>query len=219
MAHRRGAKGSEHYRRKPAQLRERRRVLIISEGRTELVYLRELIDHLGVSQALVDRQEGEPHHPEGVLRSVEQRLVASPPDEYSRAFCVFDRDQHQSFRPTVQRIRSGSGPLEIVRAIPSAPCFEYWLLLHFGKTARSYPVSEDVSSCREVEKDLRGRMPEYSKRTMGAKNWERILSGLAAARKNSKEILRQAKSDPDGNSPYTHMHELVDYLESLKEDD
>ena len=214
----RRAKGSRHYRREQARRRARRRVLIVSEGKTELDYLRELIDHLGVNQALVDMRVGKPHHPEGVLRSAEARLAKFSPDEYSRAFCVFDRDQHQSFQATVQKIRDGSGPLEIVRAIPSAPCFEYWLLLHFKKTARPYPVSEDVSSCREVEKDLIGHMSEYPREMAGAKNWRQILSGLEAARKRSGEILRQAESGPPGNSPYTRMHELVDYLESLKKD-
>lgn len=215
----RKAKGSRHHRREQAERQARRRILIVSEGWTELAYLHELIDHLGINQALIDVREGEPHHPEGVLRSAERRLTASSPDEYSKVFCVFDRDQHRSFRPTIRKIRSGSGPLGIVRAIPSVPCFEYWLLLHFRKTARPYPASEDVSPCREAERDLLRRMPEYSKGMVGAKNWRRILSGLEAARKRSGEILRQAESDPGGNSPYTHMHELVDYLESLKEDD
>lgn len=219
MAHRRQGKGGEYYRRERAERSERRRVLVVSEGKTELAYLRVLIDDLGINQALIDVREGSPHHPRGVLQSAERLLIASSPDEYSRAFCVFDRDQHQSFWPTVQKIRSGSGPLGIVRAIPSVPCFEYWLLLHFKKTARPYPASEDVSSCREVEKDLTGHMPEYSKGMVGAKNWRRILSGLEDARKHSGEILRQAEADSGGSSPYTHMHELVDYLESLKEDE
>ena len=213
MAHRRRAKSSEYYRREQAERWERQRVLVVSEGKTELVYLRALMDHLGINQALIDMWEGDPHQPEGVLRSAERRLAAPPQVEYSKVFCVFDRDQHQSFWPTVQKIRSGT---ELLQAIPSVPCFEYWLLLHFEKTARSYPISKDVSSCREVEKDLRARMPEYSKGMVGAKNWRRVLSGLEAARKHSGEILRQAESDPDGNSPYTHMHELVDYLEALR---
>lgn len=219
MVHRRRAKSGQYYRREQAKRRARRRVLIVSEGWTELAYLRELIDHLGLNQALVDMRVGDPHHPEGVLRSAEERLEKFPPDEYSRAFCVFDRDQHRSFQATVQRIQSGSGLFKIIQAIPSAPCFEYWLLLHFKKTARPYPASEDVSSCREVERDLIGHMPEYRKGMAGARNWRRVLSGLKDARKRSGEILRQAESGSPGNSPHTRMHELVDYLEALKKDD
>ena len=215
----RRAKGSGHYRREQAKQQARRRVLVITKGKTELAYLRELIDHLGINQALIDVREGDPHNPGGVLRSAEECLEASFRDEYGKVFCVFDRDQHPSFWPTAQKIRSGSGLLEIVQAIPSVPCFEYWLLLHFKKTARPYPTSEDGSACHEVKRDLRRRMPAYSKGMAGAKNWRRVLSGLEDARKRSGEILRQAESDPGGNSPYTHMHELVDYLESLKEDD
>ena len=218
MARRFRPQGNEDDQRRRPGRRARRRVLIVSEGRTELAYLSALIDRLGINARLIDMREGDPHHPEGVLRSAEQRLKASFPDEYGRAFCVFDQDQHESFQPTVQKIRAGSGPLGIVRAIPSVPCFEYWLLLHFEKTARLYPATEGVSSCREVERDLKRRMPGYSKGMEGARTWRRILSGLKDARKNSREILRQAESDPDGNSPYTHMHELVDYLETLKED-
>ena len=218
MARGRRAKGSGHHPRRRTEQRPRRGVLIVGEGRTELAYLSELIDHLGIPQALIGMWEGDPHDPGGVLQRALERIRVSEPDEYSRVFCVFDQDQHESFQPAVQKIRSGSGPLEIVRAIPSVPCFEYWLLLHFKKTARPYSSAEGVSSCREVEKDLLGHMPGYSKGMEGAKNWERILSGLEAARKNSREILRQAESDPNGNSPYTRMHELVDHMESLKED-
>ena len=218
MAHGRPPKGEDHYQRGSSQRQPRRRVLIVSEGRTELAYLHELLDYLDLNRANVKMRQGQPSNPDGVLGDARQHFEADP-EEYSRIFCVFDRDEHQSFAPVLQEIQTGIRRGEIISAVPSVPCFEYWLLLHFKNTTRPYPVSEDESSCIQVEKDLRKCMPEYRKAMKGAKHWRRITSKLVDARKNSKETLRQAELEPDENYPYTRMHELVDYLERMKDDD
>lgn len=219
MAHRRPPKKEGHYRRGSVQRQPRHRVLIVSEGRTELAYLRELLDCLGLNRANVDMRQGRMPNPDGVLRDARQHVEADP-EEYSGVFCVFDRDEHQSFAPVLQEIQTGIRRDEIIFAVPSVPCFEYWLLLHFENTTRPYSVSEDESSCSQVEKDLKKRhMPEYRKGMKGARHWRRITSNLMDARKNSKETLRQAGLEPDENYPYTRMHELVDYLERMKDDD
>ena len=218
MAHGRPPKGEDHYQRGSSQRQPRRRVLIVSEGRTELAYLCELLDCLGLNRANVKMRQGQPSNPDGVLGDARQHFEADP-EEYSRIFCVFDRDEHQSFAPVLQEIQTGIRRGEIISAVPSVPCFEYWLLLHFENTTRPYPVSEDESSCSQVEKDLRKCMPEYRKAMKGARHWQRITSKLVDARKNSKETLRQAELEPDENYPYTRMHELVDYLERMKDDD
>ena len=222
MAHRRPPKGEDHYQRGPAERPLRRRVLIVSEGQTELTYLHELLDRLGLNRANVEMRQGQPPNPSGVLRDARQHVEADP-EEYSRVFCVFDRDEHQSFAPVLQKIRTGGQSDEIVFAIPSVPCFEYWLLLHFENTTRPYPVSEDESSCSQVEKDLKWQMKrhrlEYRKGMKGTSRWQPIVSKLMIARENSKETLRQADLEPDENYPYTRMHELVDYLERMKDDD
>ena len=138
-------------------------------------------------------------------------------------FAFSDRDEHQSFAPTLREIQTGIQRGEIISAVPSVPCFEYWLLLHFENTTRPYPVSEDESSCSQVEKDLKRQMKkqmlEYRKGMKGARRWQPIVSKLVIARENSKETLRQAELEPDENYPYTRMHELVDYLERMKDDD
>ena len=218
MAHRRPPKGEDHYRRGSAKRRPRRRVLIVAEGRTELAYLRELLDRLGLNRANVEMRQGQPPNPGGVLRAARLHVEADP-DEYSRVFCVFDRDEHRSFAPALREIQTGIQRGEIIAAVPSAPCFEYWLLLHFENTTRPYPMLEDESSCGKVERDLRGHMREYRKGMKGARRWRRITSRLMDARKNSRETLRQAELEPGENYPYTRMHELVDYLERMNDDD
>ena len=60
---------------------------------------------------------------------------------------------------------------------------------------------------------------EYRKGMKGARHWRRITSNLIDARKNSKETLRQEGLEPGENYPYTRMHELVDYLERMKDED
>ena len=56
---------------------------------------------------------------------------------YDHIFCVFDRDQHESFNRARAKVRSlatrSRNPLAISE-VASVPCFEVWVLLHFEQT-------------------------------------------------------------------------------------
>ena len=140
MAHGRPPKGEDHYQRGSSQRQPRRRVLIVSEGQTELAYLHELLDYLDLNRANVKMRQGQPSNPDGVLGDARQHFEADP-EEYSRIFCVFDRDEHQSFAPVLQEIQTGIRRGEIISAVPSVPCFEYWLLLHPCHQACAKPMA------------------------------------------------------------------------------
>jgi len=53
--------------------------------------------------------------------------------EFDRVYCVFDRDRHTTYTGAIKKIsqtRLGGGSK--ISAVPSVPCFEFWILLHFS---------------------------------------------------------------------------------------
>lgn len=84
-------------------------------------------------------------------------------DPYDRVFCVFDQDRHTTYQQALDSIRNAT-PAGIFRAIPSVPCFEYWLLLHFAFRTQPYRGVGRESACDRVIKELRrDHMPKYQK--------------------------------------------------------
>ena len=60
-------------------------------------------------------------------------------DRYDQVFCVIDRDKHATWTAAINRITDLKADGRPFVAIPSFPCFEYWLLLHFTYTRQSLP--------------------------------------------------------------------------------
>lgn len=189
----------------------RDRFLIVTEGSvTEINYLDELMDHLRLSRANIDVHCSRKPQPDSVLQFAEETFErAGGTDEYAAVFCVFDRDEHDSYQRTLDRIESIPGGTFV--AIPSAPCFEYWLLLHFAKTAKPYSAAAK-SVCEQVEDDLRRHMPEYRKNMPGAK-YRVFTQRLETALSNSREISQLEVGGENRSS--TRMHELVERLRKM----
>lgn len=98
-------------------------------------------------------------------------------------------------------------------AITSIPCFEFWLLLHFDYTTRPYAGSGGRSPCDEVIADLKTHLPEYAK----SQNDIYVITKepIDGAIDASKAVLVEAERNETDN-PSTRVHELVEYLSSLK---
>jgi hypothetical protein len=56
--------------------------------------------------------------------------------QYDHVFCVIDRDNHANWEAALQ-LAEGHDGLEV---LPSYPCFEYWLILHFRGARSPYTV-------------------------------------------------------------------------------
>jgi hypothetical protein len=90
-------------------------------------------------------------------------------------------------------------------AIPSVPCFEFWLLLHF----------EDVLAPlhrTEVYQRLRQHIPGYDKGQAGHFAATQPALNVATQRAARLAALHDAR---DGNAPYTGVHQLVSLLTTL----
>lgn len=131
---------------------------------------------------------------------------------YDVVYCSIDRDSHESFDEAL-RLADRHHDVEI---IASYPCFEIWLLIHFGACRKPYEKKGNKSAGDCVGEDLRAKP--------GMKNYEKgntkgIFSALLGppldtARKAAPKMLIDAYDCGDMN-PSTTIHLLVDEIEKL----
>ncbi|WP_211252780.1 MULTISPECIES: RloB family protein [Acidiphilium] len=133
---------------------------------------------------------------------------------YERVYAVFDRDSHLTYCDALDRAAALDGKLQNderkpVRfvAVPSVPCFELWLLLHF----------EDVqafSHRTETFSRLKRHIPGYEKGSRGIFGLTEPQLDVASARAQRLRVRFDAREASD---PYTAMDELVALLRNLRD--
>ncbi|OGS81215.1 MAG: hypothetical protein A2061_01070 [Gallionellales bacterium GWA2_59_43] len=146
-------------------------------------------------------------------RDVQKEEVASG-DGYDCIYCIFDRDKHTTFASALQQIKGISASGESLKAITSTPCFEFWLLLHFGFSDAPFHAAGKKSIGDQAVSKLKTK-PGFSKYAKGTKGTYSLLKPkLPDAIKNAKK-LRQVigghESQHDAN-PWTNVDELVESL-------
>lgn len=105
-------------------------ILIVCEGVTELCYLTELSQFMGIGE-LVDIRFADDQNPaSNVERLAKERFWAKASGlPYAKeVWLVFDRDRHVGYRKAVKNAELLGMKLAVTR-----PCIEYWFLLHFAK--------------------------------------------------------------------------------------
>jgi hypothetical protein len=139
---------------------------------------------------------------------------------FDKIYCVIDRDSHTNFPDAIEKVKDISGragnpvPIEV---IPSYPCFEIWLLLHFHYSSKPYQKCGKKSGCDCVVKDLRAVtcLPNYQKNA--SETYAKTKAKLNIAIKHSKRLLaNHAKYKSDLN-PSTQIHKLVEHLQKMKD--
>jgi hypothetical protein len=134
---------------------------------------------------------------------------------FDRVVVVFDRDEHHTYLPALQRVAALNGRLENdervkvpFEAVVSVPCFELWLLLHFEDVFA--PLSRDEALAR-----LRAHLAGYAKGQ--GSHWVVTRERLDVATARATALMAAGHTAEDGTHPYTNMHELVHCLLHLKD--
>ncbi len=197
-------------------------VLIICEGtQTEPNYLNELKDYFALNQASIDIVPSDGSAPNSVVKHAKKAIkeACAKGNPYAKVYCVIDKDLHPTYSSALQDIQnynntSRSACDTVLCAIPSVPCFEYWILMHFTQSTQSFGTSGSSPCGQLISTALRTHIPEYEKanRTLAR---ELISTRLETARRNSAITLNLAKS-ANTDDPSTTLHLLVDDLEHLK---
>ncbi|ELS40696.1 RloB family protein [Pseudomonas syringae] len=214
LFHRKKAKAKDLQRKLPKRQRYEKVLIVCEGGKTEPLYFTEVKDHYEIDTANI-RISGDcgtapisvVYHGEALYS---QELRCGEP--FDKVFCVFDRDQHESFDEAITRIQALK-PAGVFHAIYSVPCFEFWLLLHFRYTSAPFLADGRLSSGALVLRELKNYLPDYSK---GDRNLFSSLFNQIGTANGYAERLEIESRNNNSKNPYTNIHELVNYLKNIK---
>lgn len=189
------------------------RLLIVTEGaKTEPLYFDDIRKQKRISSAHIEViQSPLGTQPRQVVDSAEAKFKETK--AFERVYAVFDRDDHPTYADALARARQLDNMLKnderkAVRfyAVPSVPCFELWLLLHF----------QDVHAFNhrtEVMAKLDQRIAGYTKGKTGIYALTETLIDAAATR----AVHLRERFQPDGGvDPYTDVDGLVATLRGIR---
>ncbi len=216
--HKRRAKSERELRRGAARRAVYEKVLIVCEGsKTEPLYFGEIKDAFEISTANIRISGDCGSDPLSVVRHGEHLYAeekrTSPSDPYDRVYFVFDKDSHATFQQAMERIQAIK-PRGVFYAVPSIPSFEYWLLLHYEYTTAPFIRTGNKSAGDMVIASLRRYWPEYAKAAKGV--FSHLCHQLSGAKVYAARSLAEAARLGSDN-PSTRVHELVDYLQNMKD--
>ena len=197
------------------------RHLIVCEGtRTEPGYFNGLKVALGeVNGRKVDVHViGTGMHTVDLLERA-QELCRTSPNAYDHVWLAYDKDYFpaEEFDLVESRCASVCGATTF-HAIWSNPCFEEWLLLHFGYST----AQDDPAGClARIDREWRGAFGgSYDKADEGI--FAKLRSRLADARGNAAKLDAHhecmGNRKPSEKCPGTAVHELFDEVEPYFED-
>jgi hypothetical protein len=209
----RKARDARSLRRKRAKRSPYDMVLIVCEGeKTEPNYFRALIDDFKLNTAnVVVAKNIAGSSPKSIVDFALKEYRKDK--EYDRVYCVFDKDRHTTYDTALDRIRRtrlANG--HSIDAITSVPCFEFWLLLHFVRTTKQFDTSPG-SICANVIRDLKSHIPGYAKGHVDIYQITKDKTDTAVS--YSQQVVAHCQT-AGTDMPSTKMHEIVEYLRSLR---
>ncbi|MEZ4317157.1 MAG: RloB family protein [Myxococcota bacterium] len=134
------------------------------------------------------------------------KAKSDPNEAFNEVWCVFDRDEHPSFKEAIDMAQANGLKLAI-----SNPCFELWLLLHFRD-------SPGARHRHEVQRMLRDdHLPGYDKKL----KFEDVAGGVEQATRRAKRLLSDAQALGDGlfKNPTTSVYGLTESIAGVPRGD
>jgi hypothetical protein len=213
---RKAREGAALQRRRQERARNTRYLIVCEGTKTEPHYFRELLDDLRIRPQMVRIVPNDGVSPDRVvahaLTLYEEDAVSG--DAYDNVYCVFDRDRHTTFDAAVQRTRDLSDEGKPLVAITSTPCFEVWLLLHFGYTDKPFHAAGKRSTGDQVVAMLKTK-PGFRKYGKGQKGIYNQLKGDLDDALVYAEQLRKHCAATGSTNPATDIDKLVLELQKL----
>jgi RloB-like protein len=196
----------------PTALSEGKTFLIVVEGKeTERLYFDGLRKRLGLKATDVVVEHAGATDPGNMVMSAAatrdrraeeaKRSVLLTP--YDEVWIVFDREAQHHPRGKQISAALAKAAIRAVLVAVSNPAFEFWLLLHFGFTTKSF---EDAKA---VSRELRKHLPKYKKNDFPA---EILFPLLAQAVTNAAACLSHHKTSAGDGNPSTQVHLLASSL-------
>lgn len=211
LFHKRKARATAALQRQKRDRARNERYLIVCEGtKTEPHYLRELLDDLRIRPQVVRIAPNDGVSPDRVVAHAVNLYEddAAAGDAYDTVYCVFDRDMPTTFDAAVQRTRNLGAQGKPFVAITSTPCFEVWLLLHFGYTDHPFHAAGKKSVGDQVVAALKTKLG-FAKYDKGQKGiYGQLKDRLAEALTHAAQLRRHGAATGSIN-PATDIDQLV----------
>lgn len=206
------ARKSSPFERKKPSFKQQPLILVICEDtKSSLQYLKDAARHF---KAIVEVEKIEKvsiihcgkNDPLNIVNAAIERQRS-----FDQVYCAIDRDTHENFDEALALAKAHKK----ISVIASYPCYEFWLLLHFQKTRKSYRGVGKNSSGDLVGKDLRKckGMENYEKGS-SENLFDQLFDKLEDARKHAAQVMKEALDDGELN-PSTQLHELIQCFEFL----
>ncbi|MCR6570439.1 RloB family protein [Campylobacter insulaenigrae] len=161
-------------------------ILIVCEGeKTEKNYLNQLQDFFRLSNVNINIISNKNSSPLQIVNFAEEE---SKEYSYDKIYCVFDRDTHSNFDQAKQKCDQCN-----FEAITSIPCFEFWILLHFTYTTKSFgitnsPCDELINIC--LKKYIKDYTKNYNFTNIIQQNLDIAIANAQKANKEAEKIIR-----------------------------
>lgn len=186
------------YQRQVGTKQPRKIICIRTEGKTEYQYIDALIKKQGI-KTTIDCRQAKGSDPVTVVRALVQEKTKNRKDKAAAKidsfWAVVDTE---IARENLSEAISLANKNKINMAI-SHPAFEYWLLLHFERSAKVY------ASEKELERDLKRVFPAYEK---ALNNANEVAELYETALKNI-EILHERHPEENSDLARTNFDELI----------
>lgn len=190
-----------------AKFKAQPRVLVLCEdSKSSKTYLEDASRHFRAAAKVQIAHTGRTD-PLGIVQAGVSKQSA-----FDAVYCVVDRDTHLNWEPAIDLARYHPK----VQMIRSFPCFEFWLLLHFGYTRASYAHTGTLSAADQVVRDLRRKpgMQNYAKGSIDGLFLKLCGEQLNTACQYGDRTLVDAKKEGEEN-PSTELQLLIRALKTL----
>ena len=169
------------------------KILIVCEGeKTEPNYFNALKRKFRSQTATIDIDKNSNSAPISVVEYAIKKAEEAEKNEenYDIIYCVIDRDSHKDFVRALDKIPKTKKYGSKFYIILSVPCFEFWLLLHFEDTIRSFYAQGEKTPYDSIKPELKKYLPDYAK---NYKDFSQIITdeNLDKAIKSAKQICKQ----------------------------
>lgn len=193
--------------RKGSKFKPQPKILILCEDtKSGKRYLEDAAHHFRAN-AQVEIAHCGVTHPSGIV----ERAIARQ-KSFDKVFCALDRDTHLCFDRAIDLAK----PHQKTKIIASFPCFEFWLLLHFGYNRKPFTAVGKNSPGDLVTKSLREKpyMGKYEKGKDISYFAQLLGEPFQKARALAPKVLEDVAVSGEPN-PSTEIHLLMNEFEIL----
>lgn len=191
-----------------------KRILILCEGESEIIYLKgfrgEEQNKRKLANVDIEIYQPKNYSPYGLLKEAKKKQKEAKKEKfpYKSVWIVFDRDGHANIPQTFEESKSAE-----LKIAFSLICFEYWILLHFEKTLKSFKNCDEIVSYIKSKKYIDYQKTNYYSQLSESHKLNALLFSEWMLNQNETDLKRGKKEYE--LSAYTNFYELINFLNNI----